>query len=122
MALPTNTFKFTDPMDPKDRVDFLLNLSGVGGMLETGETVATYTLTMRSEGVALGVSIGVTTYAPSQPTTSSILFWVEVDSTNWSNVAFDGTGTTVGIEVDITTNSTPARRRQRTVAIQVAQQ
>lgn len=122
MPNPTNAFKFTDQMDPKDNVDFLLTLNGVGGILETGETIASYTLALRPEASALGLTIGTATYAPSNPTTAQILFWLTVDPTFQANAAFDGSGVILGVEVTVTTSSNPARVRQRTVAIQVAQQ
>lgn len=122
MPIPINAFKFTDPMDPKDNIDFLLSLSGVGGILEAGETIASYTLALRPESTALGLTIGTGSYAPSNPTASQILFWLSVDPTFQANTSYDGAGVILGVEVTITTTSTPARVRQRTVAIQVAQQ
>lgn len=122
MPLPTNAFKFTDPMDPYDQVDFLLTLDGAGGLLETGETVASYTLALRAEAAALGLTIGTAAYAPTQPIATQIRFWLNVDVSFIANTAFDGAGAILGVEVSVTTNSNPARKRQRTVAVQVAQQ
>lgn len=121
MPNPANAKKFEDPMDPKDRVEFLVNLDGPTGLLETGETVASYTLTPSPEAVALGMQIGTGTYAPSQPTPTQILFWVEFSAGFHNNASFDA-GVDLGIQVEITTSSVPARRRERTAIITVAQQ
>lgn len=122
MPLPPNAILFDDPMDPYDRVDFLLTLDGADGMLEAGEGVASYTLTLLAEATALGLTIGTAAYAPSQPNAQSLRFYLEVDSGFQANAAFDGDGVTLGLELSITTDSTPARRRQRTIGVKVAQQ
>lgn len=120
--LPPNAKKFPDPFDPKDRVEFILTLDGPTGILEDGEGVGSYELTLTAEAVALGLTLGSGTFAPSQPLPNQIKFWLEVDGAFLNNAAFSGAGTDLGIEVTVTTNSNPARRRQRTAVITVAQQ
>lgn len=128
MAVPPNAITFKDAdeniieHDPYDRVEYLLNLDGTTGILETGEGVASYTVAVTAEAAALGLTIGTGDWAPSQPTATQIQFWIEVDSGFQSNAAYDDAGVDLGVEVSVTTNSTPARRRQRTCAIRVAQQ
>lgn len=121
MAIPLNTTLFPGvQQDPRDRVDYLVDCSK--GLLENAETIASYTITLRPEAAALGMMISSAPYAPSMPSSSTIKFWIEFDPTYQSNVAFDGAGQTLGVEIEIVTNNVPARRRQRTVGIQVAQQ
>lgn len=122
MALPPNAKKFPDPFDPKDRVEFILNLDGPTGILEDGELVGTYELALTPEAAALGLQIGSGSYAPSQPNANQIKFWLEVAAEDQNDPAFSGAGTDLGIEVTVITNSNPARRRQRTAAVTVAQQ
>jgi phage tail tape-measure protein len=124
MALPPNASAWTQEMDPADIVDYQVTLAGTGGLLETGETIASYTLTMSAEGAALGVTIGsVGSYAPSLINSSTgVKLWLSVGSGFQSNAAFSGTGVSVGIELTVVTNSSPARTRQRTLVVKVAQQ
>lgn len=128
MAVPPKAIQFTDQNgdvvahDPYDRVDYLLNLDGITGILENGEAVASYTISVTAEAAALGLTVSTGAWAPSQPSGAQILFWLEVDSGFQSNAAFDGEGVDLGVEISVTSDSVPARRRQRTCAIRVAQQ
>lgn len=129
MALPPNAIIFTDvngvevEHDPYDRVEYTLNLEGAsGGILEDGEGIASWSVALTAEAAALGLTIGTLDWAPMQPSPLQVRFWIEVDSGFQANAAFDGEGTRLGVEVNVTTNNVPARRRQRTAAIKVAQQ
>ena len=112
-------------MDPADVVDYELGLGPDGGddaLLEEGEQVADWTLTLSAEAVALGLEVGTGDYAPSQPTPTSFRFWFSVDALLQDDAAFDGAGASLAMELTIETDSTPARTRQRTLVLQVAQQ
>lgn len=119
MPIPPNAQQWDQQLDPKDKVDYIVDISD---MLEAGETVSSSGFTMSAEGTALGVQIGTAGYAVSQPTPESFRVWLMVDSGFQSNAAFDGAGTLIPITMDITTNSTPNRVFQRTLVVQVAQQ
>jgi hypothetical protein len=120
MPLPPDALILPDSMDPTDRVDFLIVLNAAGGLLESGEGVSNYTLTVRSEGVALGLTISTGAWSPTTPDAQTIKFWLEVAAGNQSDIAFDA-GVTLGLELTINTNSSPSRRRQRTFAVKVKQ-
>lgn len=127
MPLPALATKFAQSMDPKDLVDYQIDLAAK--ILETGEAVSSYTLTVLAEAAALGFTIaqGVAdlsnaAYAPSLVNTNTgLLFWVYVNPTYVTDPAYDA-GVTAGLELTVTTNSTPPRRRQRSFGIQVVQQ
>jgi hypothetical protein len=124
MALPPNARAWSPEMDPADIVDYEVTLAGDNGLLETGEQVSTYTLTMSAEGAALGVTISmVSGYEPSLINSNTgIKMWFYVDPAFLTNAAFSGTGVSVGIELTVNTSSVPSRRRQRTLVLKVAQQ
>jgi hypothetical protein len=121
MTIPVNAYVWDEQMDPKDVVDYVVDVSG---LLDTanGEGIASYTLTLNAEATALGLTLGTAGYAISQPTPTSYRIWFSISAGFQSNAAFDGTGTSLPMELTITTNSTPARTRQRTLVLKVAQQ
>jgi hypothetical protein len=121
VPVPEDAFLFADPIDPTDRLDWLTTLDGPEGILETGETIASYTLTVTAEAAALGLEIGTATYAPTNPTNVSIKFWLECNSSFQNNAAFNADGLALGVELTVITSSTPPRRRQRTLAWMVKQ-
>ncbi len=127
MALPALATKFAQSMDPKDLVDYEIDLASK--ILETGESASSYTLSVLAEAAALGFTIaqgvsdlGNALYAPSLiNTNTALLFWVYVDPAFVNNAAYDA-GVIAGLELTVNTNSTPPRRRQRSFGIQVVQQ
>jgi hypothetical protein len=108
-----------DPMDPADEVDFLIQTAG---MLEGGEIVASYTLTLLAEASALGLQImtgaGYDAHVVNQ---RDIMFFLKVLGQFQDNDAYDDTGATLPMVVTVVTNSIPPRKRQRTVAVKVKQ-
>lgn len=128
MALPPNAKVWTQEMDPADVVDYQAALAGTDGLLEESEQIASFTLTMSAEGAALGVTIseggvGEGGAAPSRiDSNTGVLMWLYVDDAFQDDTAFDGTGISVGITLTVVTNSLPARTRQRTLVLKVAQQ
>jgi hypothetical protein len=121
MAIPSTAFKWSTAMDPTDVTDYLFDVTG---LLDTAnnEGVSSYTLTLASESVALGLTIGTGAYATSSPSTNVYRVWFSIDPAYQSNGAFDGGGTSLPMTLTITTNSSPARTRQRTLVLPVAQQ
>jgi hypothetical protein len=119
MPIPPSAEVWEQQLDPKDIADFVVDISD---MLEAGETVASYSFTLGAEAAALGLEIGTGSYAVTQPTTSSFRLWLNVNTSFWADAAFDGAGASLPIVLDFTTNNSPARRFQRTLVVQVAQQ
>jgi hypothetical protein len=125
MPIPTDAFVFPEDMDPKDQVDYEIDLTGTveePGMLEDGEECASFDLTLLAESVAVGLELGTGSRAPVLINTNKgIRVWFEVDSAEWGNAAFDGAGATLPMELTVTTNTSPSRRRQRTLVLEVKQ-
>lgn len=121
MPIPPNAFQWSQPMDPADEIDYVVD---VAGLLDVagGEAIASYTLTLGAEAVALGLTIGTGAYAVSQPSSTSYKIWFSIDPAFQSNSAFGGQGALLPMTIKITTNSSPARIRERTLVLQVAQQ
>lgn len=120
MAIPSTAKKFDVMMDPAELLEYQTDLAG--NLLEVGETIASYTLTMGAEGTALGASIrNDGDYVPQTPGSTSIKFWLEVSPAFRENSAFDA-GVDVPIVATVTTSNVPPRRRQRTVVVRVQQQ
>lgn len=129
MAIPPNAKKFEQPMDPSDVVDYKANLSGEDGLLEDGEKIATFTLTVLAEGVARGLTIGTGIRAPSKiegapgaGIDTGVQMWFSVDGGHTSDPEFSGTGVDLPVELTVVTDSSPSRTRQRTLVVGVAQQ
>jgi hypothetical protein len=121
-VIPASAKVFTRQMDPYERLDWIAELSGTDGLLETGETIASFTLTMGAEGAALGVS--VLTAAPYTAATTdaakSVRFWLEVDEAFRENAAFND-AVSIPITLSLLTSNVPARRRQRTMVVEFIQ-
>jgi len=124
MAIPPTAFRWTQAMDPADTVDYVVEVGGASGLLDipAGEGIASYTLTLGAEAVALGLTIGTGGYAITQPTSTSYRIWFSINISYQSNAAFDGAGSALPLVLKITTDSSPARIRERTLLLQVAQQ
>ena len=117
MAVPADAKVFEEPMDPTDIVDYEIDL---GPLLETGEVVATHTETVPTESVLLGLEIKTTGGYITTLTGNILKIWLGVLLAEQANSAFVD-GVTLPIEITITTNSTPLRKKQRTVAVKVIQ-
>lgn len=121
MAIPATATYWAAKMDPSDLIDYVFDLS-TDSILETGELVSSYTLTVQSEGVAVGFEIqALGGYEPSIATGNIITAWFAVNIANQGDVAFDA-GVDVPIELEINTDSTPSRRIQRTFVVTVVNQ
>lgn len=123
MANPPNAIIFTQPMDPKDVVEYTLTIpQGSGQPLETGETIASYTLALTAEAAAAGLTI-VTTGGYTTTLVGQVLtFWLSVSVGQQAAAVFSVDGMACGIEFTFNTNSSPARTKQRTLVVKVAQQ
>lgn len=117
MAIPASTFIWPESMDPSDVVDFQIDCTSV---LETGESIASFTFTANADATLLGLTVGTGASAPAI-SGNIVTVWLSVSDTYKDNIAFDGVGVTLPLTLTITTNSTPPRKKQRTVAVMVAQ-
>lgn len=128
MANPLNALTFEDSMDPADTVDYVCDFATGDGihpaLLDAGETISSYTVTLSPEATALGLAIMNTgSYVTSLINGSTaVKMWLQVSGGFQSNAAYDGAGSNLGIIVTITTSNSPARVRQRTCVVNVAQQ
>ncbi|GEM_PF-1571144 len=108
-----------ETIDPADIVDFIIDLSP---LLEAGEEFATITFAVPPESAALGFRVMTEApYAPLEIDDSHLRIWVSVEPGSAALPAWNGSGTVCAIEFTATTDSTPPRQHQRTIAIRVAQ-
>lgn len=122
MVIPAGAFKFSVVMDPAERIDYQIRLKDAGKeLLEAAESIDTYTLTLYPEAIALGLNILTAgAYAPFEDG-SNITFWLDVDEGFKQDAAYDGNGATLAMELTVITDNNPARTRQRTLTVGVAQ-
>ena len=120
MAVPPSAQSFAGSLDPHEELDFLLDC---GPLLESGEEIVGYTLTVLAEGVALGLTImsGSGRDHELVGNNRAVRFWATIDAAYKSNAGFAGSGTSLPLEIALVTNSDPARIRNRTFLIEVAQ-
>ena len=121
MPIPSDAATWLDPMDTSDLIDYEANMEP---LLETAETIASFTVALMPEAALLGVT--VETVAPRDPqlvtpANKRIKVWMSVLIANREDPIFDGVGVDVGVVFTITTNSVPSRRRQRTYKLTVRQ-
>ena len=119
MTIPSTAKKFSEPMDPKDVVDFVVDLTP---LLGPGEQFATISFAVMPESAALGFQIkSGGGYDPVEIDDSHVRLWLGVAPGNQSDPVWDAAGTTCAIEATAVTNNVPARTYQRTFAVQVVQ-
>jgi hypothetical protein len=113
MPTPATAVPFPSTADPYDHVEWVMQCAGK--ILEEGEEIASFSAALDSGAIALGVSIdsGGATAPVRVDANQSVQIWLTVDPSFQDNPAFEA-GVQVAITLSITTNSTPARKRQRT--------
>lgn len=124
MPLPSSPIAWQGSMDPSDVVDFVMSLGGDKPLLDldNGEEIASYTLTVMPEGVALGLGIGTGDRAPALiEGNTAVRLWLSVDAGSQSESAFSGAGIELGVVGKFVTNSSPARTYERTWSAKVLQ-
>ena len=111
---------FTDLLDPQEELDFKINLSD---LLEEGEAIDSWTLEPLPEATALGLTImsGSGRDAVLTDNATSVTFWLEVAEAFQDNAAFANGGTALPLQITVVTDASPARTRQRTFNVTVAQ-
>ena len=121
MAQPSAPFEFKVPMDPAELLDFEIKLRDSPQLLEVDEQYTDWTLTLYPEAAALGLQILVD--PPYAPVTDGINItgWFQVLEADQENPIFDGDGVKMDMELSITTDNVPPRKRQRTLRLTVKQ-
>lgn len=124
MPLPSSPIAWEGSMDPSDVVDFIATLGGDTPLLDiaNSEEIASYTLTVMAEGVALGLQIGSGIRAPALvESNTAVKLWLSVDSGSQADSAYSGAGIELGVVGRFTTNSSPSRTYERTWSVTVKQ-
>lgn len=121
MTIPATAALFDQAIDPDDTVDFTFAITAgdaSSNLLQTGESVASYTLALTPESVAAGLQL--MTGGGYGPCYSNYLFtfWVSVDPSKRQQAIFSA-GATLGVELTVVTDNTPPRVRNRTLGILV---
>lgn len=122
MPVPPGAFHFKVSMDPAEILDYEIKLRDLDDpLLAEDEDIASYTLTLYPEAVALGLNIKTGGgYDPSN-TVDTIKIWFDVDAGEQLNAEYDGAGAELAMELTVNTTSVPARKRQRTIILTVVQ-
>lgn len=111
MAIPPTAVVWPESLDPSDILDFSISCAN---LLESGETISSYTATPGPEAALLGLQI------PNSALAANVIaMWLQIDPAKAMDTAFLGTGATLPVEITVNTSS--GRRWQRTVVIKVAQ-
>lgn len=120
MAIPPTALKLGKTLDPTDVKEAVINYLP---LLQAGEQIASFTITLSAAAVALGMSIPNT--GPRAVLlindNTAIQFWPLIDIDEQANPAFDGAGVSLDIEVTIITTADPTRTDQQTFLIPWAQ-
>lgn len=123
MALAASPASFAEVMDPHEILEWVIPC---GPLLEAGEEIDTFDLTLYAEAIALGLTILDSGDGYPDPVLSNgnqdVTVWFEIATAYENNVAFDGTGTALAMNIHLVTNSSPARERDRDIVLTVAQQ
>lgn len=130
MTVALAPLKWDSALNPEDQVDYTIDL--VGRLLEVGETVQSYTLTLSAASIAAGLLIGSGAYATALGSVTNGIFtagagtvlriWFSVDPTHQADTDFAGTGVWLDMQLKVITTNTPPRTRERTLLLRVCQQ
>lgn len=119
MTISLNPLKWLQALNPGDEVDYTFDLAG--NLLETGETVQSWSLTPSAASLAAGLILGSGQYTSSL-TGTVLKFWFSIDPAHVSDTDFDGTGVWLDMTLEVTTTNAPPRIRNRTLLLRVARQ
>jgi hypothetical protein len=118
VATPPTAILWDEILDPSEIIDYTVDLTP---LLATGEGVASFTVIPYSESALVGLTVGVSSYAPTIDANKILTVWLSIASAKQTDPAFSGTGSQLPLELSFTTTSIPPRKRQRTLLVQVAQ-
>jgi hypothetical protein len=131
MTRSSNPLKWTQPLNPKDEVEYTFDMAG--RILETGETVDAWTLTFSDASIAAGLVEGTGEYATAlgaivngefqiDPNGTILRIWFSIDPTHQNDSAFDEAGIWLDMNVHVTTTNDPPRIRDRTLLLRICRQ
>ena len=115
MPIPTTTAFFEYVMDPADEMDFAINCTT---LLDVGETISSFTVTLPAESIFLGLTLGTAVKLAARAG-NIITIWLTISPAEQANILYNGT-VSLPIEISLVTSSN--RKKQRTVAVKVTQQ
>ena len=105
-------------IDPYDVNDFSVDCTGI---LESGESISQYSLVVLPQSELLGLQIKSGGGYGPVVNGNIITMWLDILETEQGNPAFSGAGITLPFELNITTDSVPPRKKQRTLSVRVLQ-
>lgn len=133
MAIPPTARAFAQALDPRDELDFYAFVSQgapdqkPAPILLLGEGVASYSLALTAEAVAVGLRIMSGVNAAGEDRTDRLIgnelsIWFDVAPDMRGSRLFDGSGVTVGVKVNFRTTANPSRNKNRTFLLRIANQ
>lgn len=125
MPIPPDAEAFAQALDPSEQLDYGIDLERAADgstLLQPGENVASYTLALSAEAIAAGLTIMEGDGRDHAMNGDTISMWFKIDDEMQSLPAFNGAGLSLAGELTLVTTSTPARTRQRTWVVRVANQ
>lgn len=127
MANPATARAFAQALDPEDEADFYVFVNQgapdatPAPVLLPGEWIASYSLTLSAEAAAVGLEIVADGARAPQLVGNRLEIWLTVADEMRGNAAFAGAGITVGISLTIVTTADPARTKERTFLVRIAE-
>lgn len=124
MATPPTAVIWTERLDPNEIKDYRLSAAA---SIEAGEEIdpLNCTLVMSAAGTALGLTIIESDMTYPDPTVNvggtAIDFWIKVDPAFYDDAAWQGTGTSLSMELTFLTTNAPPRKIQGTAVLVVAE-
>jgi len=132
MAHPLTATSLPRTIDPYDIERFTIEITRDDGvtpidpanppLLDHGEDIASYTVTVTAEGGAAGLGIKEGGGYAITLLDDIVELYFEVAADMQSDPMFDGAGVSLPVELSLTTTATPPRKKQKTVLVKVAQQ
>lgn len=110
------------PLDPSEQLDYEIDFTG---LLEEGETIVAESWSAMPSAVAADAGLIVAqegSYGAQLHDGSRIVLWLSIAEHKRAERHFSGAGRKLGVVVNFSTSSNPARRRQREFQVKVLRQ
>jgi hypothetical protein len=121
MPIPPTAQAFSQAMGPTEKLDWVIILDQADNrILQPGEGVADWTLSLAPEAIAVGLAIIEDAAHGPNLDGVTLKFWLEVTDDMQTSAIFDGGGASLPGELTIVTTSIPPRTRKRTFVVKVA--
>lgn len=119
--LPMGALAWRQQFDPADHLPFAVNFTALLGSTEKIALIEE--IALNATAALLGVSVDASAgYSPIIDTGGKkVQLWFVTSTPNWSNVAFGAGGVLLPVSVRVLTDSTPAKRIERTAILTVRQ-